>query len=326
VSDRPILETRRLTKRFGAFAAVDSLDLSVAPGQIFGFLGPNGAGKTTTIRMLLRLVRPSAGEVLLFGKPLETHHLEVLSQVGAMVEEPAFYPYLTGRQNLAVFARLAGGVPRRRIEECLAQVGLAARGDDRVSVYSQGMRQRLGIAQALLARPKLVFLDEPTNGLDPPGIEEMRQLLQRLAREDEVTVFLSSHLLHEVELLCSHVALLNRGKLVVAGEVRALLETERVRLEIGVEDPAAALAALAALGHAKPARGKDPSRLVIECDRRCAPDVCAGLVARGVRITALIPRRPTLEEFFRDRLGAPAAPAEGEDPAAAPLAELGAVR
>lgn len=302
----PILETRRLTKRFGALAAVDSLDLAVEAGDIFGFLGPNGAGKTTTIRMLLRLVRPTSGEVLLFGKPLATHFLEVLAHVGAIVEEPAFYPWLSGRENLAVFGRLAGGVSWARIEECLALVGLAARGRDKVEVYSQGMRQRLGIAQALLARPRLVFLDEPTNGLDPPGIEEMRQLLTRLAREEGVTVFLSSHLLHEVEILCNRVAILNRGRLLVQGEVGKLLETDRVRVEVGVEGPLEkALAALEALGLAGAKRAKEAGRLVLECERARIADLCAGLVERGVRVTALVPRRPTLEEYFRERLGAP---------------------
>jgi ABC-2 type transport system ATP-binding protein len=301
----PVLETRRLTKRYGGLTAVDALDLAVGPGDIFGFLGPNGAGKTTTIRMLLRLVRPTSGEILLFGKSLERHYLELLARVGAIVEEPAFYPYLSGRENLAVFARLAGGVERGRIEECLALVGLAGRGSDRVAVYSQGMRQRLGIAQALLARPRLVFLDEPTNGLDPPGIEEMRQLLARLAREEGVTVFLSSHLLHEVELLCNRVAILNRGRLIVQGEVAELLETDRVRLEIGAEDTDAALAALAALGFSDAQRGKEPGRIVLACERARTADLAAGLVARGVRLTALVPRRPTLEEYFRERLGAP---------------------
>jgi ABC-2 type transport system ATP-binding protein len=322
-SEAPILETRRLTKRFGALVAVDGLDLAVARGDIFGFLGPNGAGKTTTIRMLLRLVRPTAGEVRLFGEPLESRFLALLAQVGAMVEEPAFYPYLTGRQNLAVFGRLAGGVKAARVEECLELVGLRSRADDRVSVYSQGMRQRLGIAQALLARPKLVFLDEPTNGLDPPGIEEMRRLLTRLAREEGVTVFLSSHLLHEVELLCNRVAILRRGRLLVQGEVASLLHTERVRLEVGVDDEEAALAALRALAPDAAPR-VESGRIVLEWPRAQVAELNAALVARGVHVDALVPRRPTLEEYFRERLdSAGAAAHEGAPHDARALSDVG---
>jgi ABC-2 type transport system ATP-binding protein len=298
-----VLETRGLTKRFGSRLAVDRLDLRVEEGDVFGFLGPNGAGKTTTIRMLLRLISPTAGEVLLFGERLEERYLELLAKIGAIVEEPAFYPYLSGRENLAVFGALLGGISRARIDECLALVGLADRGGDRVSYYSQGMRQRLGIAQALLNRPRLVFLDEPTNGLDPPGIEEMRQLFRRLAREEKVTVFISSHLLHEVELMCNRVAILNRGRLLVQGEVRELLQSERVRLEIEIESPEAAFRAIAAAGLSAPAPGGDPRRIAIDCDRSAVPDLAARLVSEGARVMALVPRRPTLEEYFRERLG-----------------------
>ncbi len=300
----PVLLTRGLTKRFGARVAVDRLDLEVRAGDIFGFLGPNGAGKTTTIRMLLRLIRPSAGEIHLFGEPLERRPLELLARVGAIVEEPAFYPYLSGRENLAVFAALLGGVPRARIEECLALVGLAERGGDRVAHYSQGMRQRLGIAQALLGHPKLVFLDEPTNGLDPPGIEEVRRLLRRLAREEGVTVFVSSHLLHEVELLCNRVAILDRGRLVVQGEVRELLEVERVRLEIELESLEPALPVLVRLGWLSPAAASraEGRRIAFECPRSAVPEIAAALVETGARVLALVPRRPTLEEYFRERL------------------------
>ncbi len=306
-----ILETRALTKRFGTLTAVDDLSLAVEEGDIFGFLGPNGAGKTTTIRMLLRLIPRTSGEILVFGQALDAHWLEIARRVGAIVEEPAFYPYLTGRKNLEVFGRLSGGVPRGRVDEVLARVGLDKRGDDKVRVYSQGMRQRLGIAQALLAQPRLLFLDEPTNGLDPPGIQEMRELLTRLAREEKVTVFVSSHLLAEVEVLCNRVAILDRGRLVVQGQVGALHETENVRLEIGVEGPVEpAVAALRALGRGEAIRGKDPSRLVVVGPRAATAALARGLVERGIGVTALIPRRPTLEEYFRERLALPAEGAE----------------
>jgi len=298
-----IVETRGLSRRFGAHEAVAGLDITVYEGDLYGFLGPNGSGKTTTIRMLLGLIPKSAGEIRIFGKPLEANRLEIARSVGALVEEPAFYPYLTGRDNLRVMGLLAGGVPDARVEECLALVGLSARGGDKVSVYSQGMRQRLGIAQAMLARPKLLFLDEPTNGLDPPGIEEMRKLLLRLTSEERVTVFVSSHLLHEVELLCNRVAILRKGRKVVEGETARLLETDTVRLELGVEGPLEpAEAALAALALPKGARTDDGKRLVLPCPRERVASVARGLMERGIDVTALIPRRPTLEEYFRERL------------------------
>ena len=312
-----ILETKALTKRFGAFTAVEGLDLSVAEGDIFGFLGPNGAGKTTTIRMLLRLIPRTSGEIRIFGRELDREFLAIAQEIGAIVEEPAFYPYLSGRENLKVFGRLSGGVSAARVDECLDRVGLLKRGGDKVRVYSQGMRQRLGIAQALLAKPRLLFLDEPTNGLDPPGIEEMRKLLTGLAREEKVTVLVSSHLLNEVEVLCNRVAILNRGRLVVQGEVAALLETDTVRLELGFDGPAEpVIAVLGALGHGDVARGKDPQRVVIAAPRRETAALARALVERGIPLTALIPRRPTLEEYFRERL---AIPVEGNASSVVPV-------
>ncbi|MHC4829428.1 MAG: ABC transporter ATP-binding protein, partial [Planctomycetota bacterium] len=176
----PVIVARGLTKRFGELVAVNELSITVNRGDIYGFLGPNGSGKTTTIRMLLRLIRRNAGQIEILGKNLDEAPLEILGQVGALVEEPAFYPYLSGRQNLQAFGRLVGRVPKGRVDEVIELVGLKGRGNDKVTVYSQGMRQRLGIGQALLMRPKLLFLDEPTNGLDPPGIESMRLILRRL--------------------------------------------------------------------------------------------------------------------------------------------------
>ncbi|GIW71202.1 MAG: ABC transporter ATP-binding protein [Planctomycetota bacterium] len=305
-----VVTTRGLSRRFGRLVAVDGLSLTVRRGELFGFLGPNGAGKTTTIRMLLGLIEPSAGTIELFGRPLARARLELLAQVGALVEEPAFYPWLSGRANLEVFGLLCGGVGRARIDELLELVGLRERAGDPVRVYSQGMRQRLGIAQALLARPRLVFLDEPTNGLDPPGIEHVRGLLQRLVREQGLTVFLSSHLLHEVELLCDRVAILDRGRLLVQGEVAQLLGGEAVRLELEVDAPERARELLAAAGHpVLPAAGR-PGRLVVRCPRTEVAALNRALVGAGLEVRALIPRQPTLEEFFREQLGVgPGAPA-----------------
>jgi len=236
---------RGLTKRYGDIAAVDGLDLTVEPGQLYGFLGPNGAGKTTTIRMALGLILPTDGEVELFGEPVGPTHAP-LERVGALVEEPAFWKYLSGAKNLEYFARAGAGTDRAgararlgRVDHVLATVGLTEAAGKRVKAYSQGMRQRLGIALALLGEPELLVLDEPTNGLDPSGMREMRVLLRHLA-DDGTTIFVSSHLLAEVEAMCDRVGVMAHGRLVAEGSPGTLRGgTDRVRVE--VDDAAAAL-------------------------------------------------------------------------------------
>src|SRR6266542_244326 len=212
--------TQGLTKRYGERVAVRELDLTVRAGEVYGFLGPNGAGKTTTLRMLLGLVRPTAGRVLLHGRPPGS-----LDGVGALIEGPAFYPYLSGRDNLRVLARHAA-VPGKRVDVVLDLVDLSARAGDRYATYSLGMRQRLGVAAALLKDPRLLILDEPANGLDPAGIRDTRRLLRRLGDEGR-TVFLSSHLLAEIEHTCDAVAILNRGVCVLSGGVRQVLAASK---------------------------------------------------------------------------------------------------
>ena len=202
--------------------ALDGLDLSVGSGGVHGFLGPNGSGKTTTIRMLLGLVRPDAGELRLLGRPVPDGLPEVIGQVGALVETPLFFPAFSGRLNLRLLADTAG-VPATRVEECLEIVGLRERADDRFRGYSLGMKQRLGIAAALLKDPRLLILDEPSNGLDPAGIREVRELIRQLGREGRTTVFLSSHLLAEVQQVCDRVSIMARGRCVATGPVREVL-------------------------------------------------------------------------------------------------------
>jgi ABC-2 type transport system ATP-binding protein len=217
-----IIETRGLTKRFGSRAAVADVNLTVPAGCAFGFLGHNGAGKTTVIRLLTGLTRPDAGTILVGGRPLATHRAEVLARVGAIIEEPRFHHHLTGRENLLVIAAARGPQARRRIEPALERVGLAGRAEDRVGSYSQGMRQRLGIARCLLADPQLIILDEPMNGLDPGGILELRRLIAGLAAEGR-TVFVSSHLIGEIEKTCHAAAVIDQGRLVAQGPIAALL-------------------------------------------------------------------------------------------------------
>ena len=232
--ENPLIETCGLTRRFGEQLAVDSLNLSVPAAGVYGFLGPNGAGKTTAIRMLLGLIRPNAGEVYLFGQPLLTNRYSLMRRVGALVETPSLYPHLTGRENLEVTRRLLGA-SRALIDLALNTVGLMKDANRRVREYSLGMRQRLGLALALLNKPELLVLDEPTNGLDPAGIHEMRDLIRRLPRESGITVFLSSHLLSEVEQIASHIGIIHEGHLLFQGTLAELQAKQQTELTVGVK-------------------------------------------------------------------------------------------
>ncbi len=220
-SGEVVLRTRNLSKHYGNRLAVNNLNLEVRRGEIFGFLGPNGAGKTTTIRMALGLIAPTSGSVEILGRDVATHRANVLPRVGALVETPALYLYLSGRDNLRAVASVLGGVPKARIDAVLELVGLSARQKDRVRTYSLGMKQRLGVAMALLQDPDVLILDEPANGLDPAGIVEMRDLMHRLSAESK-TVFISSHLLPEVQQICTRVAIINLGKLVTEATIEEL--------------------------------------------------------------------------------------------------------
>jgi ABC-2 type transport system ATP-binding protein len=295
------LVTRGLTKRYDGVNVVDGLDLAVNRGELYGFLGPNGAGKTTTIRMALGLIFPSGGEVELLGSSMSrTGRDGALRRTGAMIEEPAFYRFLSGRRNLEVLARAGadGDEVRRRlsrIEDVLEQVGLSTAGDKRVKAYSQGMRQRLGIALALLGRPDLLVLDEPTNGLDPAGMREVRLLLRRLA-DGGTTVFVSSHLLAEVEAMCDRVGVLSRGRLVGEGPPGNLRgSAEHLRIEVG--DPERAVAILRDLAGVAGFDGQGPV-LRVHLDGATAAQVNVALVSGGVAVGALVPERDTLEDVF----------------------------
>ncbi len=238
------LRVSGLCKRYGERLVVDHLDLAVRQGEVFGFLGPNGAGKTTTIRMILGLIRPTDGSVEILGQQLADDPAHVLPRVGALVEQPALYLYLSGRDNLRAVASAMGGVTEQRIDEVLELVGLKGRDGDRVKTYSLGMKQRLGVAMALLHDPELLILDEPANGLDPAGIVEMRDLLRQLAAQGK-TVFISSHVLTEVRQICDRVAILSKGKLVTVADIETLTGSRgafRVTMEPGRAAEALALA------------------------------------------------------------------------------------
>lgn len=241
-----VVETHNLSKTFGAVTAVDHLNLQVRPGEVFGFLGPNGAGKTTTIGMMLGLIAPGAGEVRLWGTAVTPAHTTPLRQVGALVGAPALLPYLSGRDNLHLLARLYPDVGHKRIEETLTLVKMNDAADRKLHTYSTGMKQRLGLAAALLHHPQLVVLDEPTNGLDPAGMREVRQLIRQLA-DDGITVFLSSHLLHEVEQVCDRIAVIHKGQIVTQGAVMDLTGQAQQSVKLRVVSPANAAAALQSL-------------------------------------------------------------------------------
>jgi ABC-2 type transport system ATP-binding protein len=297
------LTTRGLTKRFrGGQVAVNAVDLHVPHGAVFGFLGPNGSGKTTTIRMLLGLVRPTAGEFDLLGRPMPGGALDVLPRVGALVEGPAFHPYLSGRANLV---RLDAGdrtvdprTSRRRIEEALERVGLTAAARKRYRNYSLGMRQRLGLAAALLRPRDLLVLDEPTNGLDPQGTREVRALVRELAAEGS-TVFLSSHLLSEVEQVCSHVGVMSRGRLITQGTLAELRSVAAARLRVVVAAPDDVGRAAAVLGRAglEAPEAQDGALVALLGDAR--PEVVnRELVLAGIGVRELVVERPDLEDVF----------------------------
>jgi ABC-2 type transport system ATP-binding protein len=298
-----IITTTGLIRRFGDLTAVDRLDLDVPQGSIYGFLGPNGAGKTTTIRMLLGLLRPDAGEVCIFDQPLRPAgpasraRSALLSQVGALVEAPSLYPHLTGRENLEVTRRLVGdGCDKDQVNRVLRVVRLEQAADRLVRGYSTGMRQRLGLALALLRRPRLLILDEPTNGLDPAGIQEMRALIRRLPAEWGATVFLSSHLLAEVEQVATHIGILQQGRLVYQGALNQLAALDP-HLVLGVDQPEQARQALEADGW--PVRSNGGSRLTVAANGPSdAAAINACLVGQGINVFHLQLEQPTLEDLF----------------------------
>lgn len=242
-----LIETRGLTRRFGKLVAVNDLSLRAPEACVYGFLGPNGAGKTTAIRMLLGLCRPNAGEVHLFGSPLAANQKSLMRRVGALVESPSLYPHLTGRENLEVTRRVLGAA-RKLIDRALESTKLIQDAHRRVREYSHGMRQRLGLAMALLNKPELLILDEPTNGLDPAGIHEMRDLIRRLPAELGVTVFLSSHLLSEVEQIASHIGIIHKGRLLFQGTLAELQAEQQTQLTLGVNQPDQAVHCLTVSG------------------------------------------------------------------------------
>jgi ABC-2 type transport system ATP-binding protein len=300
-SSSPAIETAGLTKRFGERTALDGIDLQVPRGVAFGFLGPNGAGKTTIIRTLLGLTPASAGTMQVLGYPVPAQRAQALQRVGAIVEEPRFHMHLTGRENLRIVAAVRGPETFARIDPALARVGLADRAGEKVKSYSMGMRQRLGVARCLLADPLLLILDEPTNGLDPGGIQEFREMIRAMVEQEGRTVFVSSHLLDEVEKTCDAAAIVDRGKIVTQGAIADLAAGGGARHEliVGVDDVDKALSVLRASRFVTEARPDDEGvRVALSGEPQTAAELNAELVRAGVGVARLEPVRHSLEQRF----------------------------
>jgi ABC-2 type transport system ATP-binding protein len=312
------VEVRGLIKRYGELTAVAGVDLTIRTGDVYGYLGPNGAGKTTSLRMMLGLIRPTAGTVRLFGRDPQIT-VAALAGVAGFVEAPTFYPYLTGRRNLELLAAFDGHAAAARIDQALDTVELADRAKDRVGGYSHGMRQRLGIAASLLRDPKLLLLDEPATGLDPAGMRDMRLLIRRLADEG-MTVVLSSHLLAEVEELCNRVAIVRSGRIVYEGEIAALKRGAGTEYVLSTTDDERAFAVCSAQPGISEVQRKH-GRIGFIADEATATQLSQALVEAGALIRVLTPQTVTLEDLFfslTEGTGADAPPALAEPAEVAP--------
>jgi ABC-2 type transport system ATP-binding protein len=295
-----VLRTIGLCKSFGKLDAVKNLNLELRRGEVFGFLGPNGAGKSTTVGMILGLIAPTAGSIELFGAKQDGHRWDALRRIGAIVEEPAFYPYLSGWDNLRVLAKSIGDISKEKITEVLERVGLLDRAKDKYGHYSMGMKQRLGIASTLLRDPELIILDEPTNGLDPAGTKEIRDLIPKLAHERRA-ILLCSHLLHEVEMVCSRAAIIKQGVVIADATMKELLSHGN-RLQIKVNNVEKAIAILSGLSWIKSVN-KEDNYLVLDVPGDRSADVNLALSEKGILVSELVNRTTSLESVFLQLTG-----------------------
>ncbi len=298
-----VIEIKNLTKKFKKVLAVDDLSFEVYRGDVFGFLGPNGAGKSTTIRMMLSLIFPTGGDIEILGKPLLKYRTQILRKIGAIVEKPDFYKYLTAIKNLEIFGRISGcDTSKKKLMEMLELVGLEKRAHSKVKTYSHGMKQRLGIAQALLHDPELIILDEPTTGLDPQGMKEIRDLIIKLSHDKKKTILLSSHLLHEVQLVANRMLIINKGKKIIEGSVNELIQSRRHKVKFEVDDPGKARKYLEGIGLSYSISDQNGSDIVISLDSEDVPGINKALVENGIGVKAIIPGI-NLENLFLELTG-----------------------
>lgn len=294
----PVLEIKNLSKKFKDFQAVNDLSFTVNKGDVYGFLGPNGAGKSTTIRMILSLIYPSNGDVFLFGNSIKTHRASIMKKVGAIVERPDFYGSLSAKKNLEILAKMQmEEVSKNRISETLEWVGLLDRADSKVKTFSQGMKQRLGIAQALIHNPELIILDEPTNGLDPHGMKDIREMIISLNKDYNKTIFLSSHILSEVEILANRMIIINKGEKLVEGNVNEILLSGKQNLTVEVVDVNSALSVITSSEYQQNFKSIEKNKIFLSLQRNKVPELNKFLVQNNVDVLSITPTR-TLEEFF----------------------------
>lgn len=293
------LSVQNLTKKIGKRQIIKGISFELQAGEVFGFLGPNGAGKTTTIRMLVGLIKPTSGSMVVCGYNVRTHFTKAMEQIGCIVENPELYPYLTGKENLLHFARMLPNIPETRITEVVAMVGLEARIDEKVKTYSLGMRQRLGIAQAMLNHPKVLILDEPTNGLDPAGIREMRQFIREMAEQEGLSVLVSSHLLGEIQLLCDRVAIIKNGEIIQVDSVKNLLSSQEKMLW-KVEPMERGKAVLTQLTDVSESTD---GYLVTAFEEKEIPKWNVKLINEGISVLEMNRKLPALEDLFLEVTG-----------------------
>lgn len=293
-----IVSVQHLSKQFGSFAAVNDLSFTVEAGDVYGFLGQNGAGKSTTIRMLMTLIAPTAGSINIFDMPLATHRKEILQQIGAVIEKPDVYKYLSAYDNLRLFARLSGvQVGRKQLMDQLEMVGLAERAADKVRTFSQGMKQRLGIAIALVHNPQLIVLDEPTNGLDPQGIADIRNLILHLSREWKKTIIVSSHLLSEIEQIATRVLIIDKGRKIVEGSAAALFDPAQTLVELTTTDPAFSWTSLQQSQWAGVLKEQRGAQILLQLHRNDIPELHKALVQMQIGVLSMQPKH-SLEDYF----------------------------
>jgi ABC-type multidrug transport system ATPase subunit len=298
----PVLRVNNLTKKFGKRTVVDNLNLEVYEGDVFGFLGPNGAGKTTTIRMILNLIKSNSGEVFINGLSLEKNFKKAISNISAIVEYPIFYDNISAYNNLKFLKRFRNDIPMDRIDEVIEIVGLRGREKDKVGTYSLGMKQRLGIAACLINTPKLIILDEPTNGLDPQGIVAVRELITRLAKEHHITVFVSSHLLHEIELMCNRVAIIDRGKTVVQGYVSELMNKDVNCIEVVTSQIEDVKGVIEKLDYVKYIKDTEQG-IVLELKKGMNPQFIKRMIEDNIEMEFVNNVGKSLESFFLESIG-----------------------
>ncbi|MFS0861681.1 ABC transporter ATP-binding protein [Fredinandcohnia sp. 179-A 10B2 NHS] len=299
----PVLQLRNVKKAIGKKEIIKGISFDVFPGEVFGFLGPNGAGKTTTIRMLVGLMSITSGEVIIKGTSIAKHFEEAVQHIGGIVENPEMYKFLTGHQNLVHYARMVNGVTKERIQEVIELVGLEKRINDKVKTYSLGMRQRLGIAQALLHNPSILILDEPTNGLDPAGIREVRDYVRKLAREEGLAVIVSSHLLSEMEMMCDRIGIIQNGKLVGVQKVTEFMNEDLLmRVQFQVEDSSRVLTILST---EFPDVSVAPTEKGIELfiEQNMIPKINASLVKNEINVYGIVQVSKSLEDRFLEVTG-----------------------